>query len=100
MIEVQENTSNPPGRKEAEEMGGWNSLHEKASLGHVSPETGNLYPLLNPRQLGLNQDFSKENGNLAGQVEEQITHGETNVFLHYTWKHHIQTKDDKYRKPQ
>lgn len=70
------------------------------NIGHVSPETGNLYPLLNQRQLGLNQVFSKENGNLAGQVEEQITHGEMNVFLHYAWKQHIQTKDEKYREPQ
>lgn len=75
MIDLQEHTSNPPGRKEAEELKGNGALLLKRPLniGPVPPETGNIYQELKRSQLGINQIFSEENGNLAGRVEEQVT---------------------------
>ncbi|XP_035581104.1 cadherin-8 isoform X4 [Zalophus californianus] len=74
MIELQEHTSNPLGRKEAEELKGNGALLLKRPLniGPVPPETGNIYQELKRSQLGINQVLSEENGNLAGRVEEQV----------------------------
>ncbi|XP_060506596.2 cadherin-8 isoform X2 [Panthera onca] len=74
MIELQEHTSNPLGRKEAEELKGNEAilLKRPLNIGPVPPETGNIYQELKRSQLGINQVLSEENGNLAGWVEEQV----------------------------
>uniref|UniRef100_A0ABI7VYS6 Cadherin domain-containing protein n=1 Tax=Felis catus TaxID=9685 RepID=A0ABI7VYS6_FELCA len=74
MIELQEHTSNPLGRKEAEELKGNEAilLKRPLNIGPVPPETGNIYQELKRSQLGINQVLSEENGNLAGRVEEQV----------------------------
>ncbi|XP_040354130.1 cadherin-8 isoform X2 [Herpailurus yagouaroundi] len=74
MIELQEHTSNPVGRKEAEELKGNEAilLKRPLNIGPVPPETGNIYQELKRSQLGINQVLSEENGNLAGRVEEQV----------------------------
>ena len=75
MIELQEHTSNPLGRKEAEELKGNGAflLKRPLKIGPVPPEPGNIYQELKRSQLGINQVLSEENGNLAGRVEEQVT---------------------------
>ncbi|XP_053067349.1 cadherin-8 isoform X2 [Acinonyx jubatus] len=74
MIELQEHTSNPLGRKEAEELKGNEAilLKRPLNIGPVPPETGSIYQELKRSQLGINQVLSEENGNLAGRVEEQV----------------------------
>uniref|UniRef100_G1ME96 Cadherin 8 n=1 Tax=Ailuropoda melanoleuca TaxID=9646 RepID=G1ME96_AILME len=74
MIELQEQTSNPLGRKEAEELKGNGAflLKRPLKIGPVPPEPGNIYQELKRSQLGINQVLSEENGNLAGRVEEQV----------------------------
>lgn len=82
MLELQENTSNPLGRKEVEEMRGNGTILMKR---HIPPEIGNIYQVLKRSQLGINQVLSEENGTLVGWVEDQVTapSGETSIFLHY-----------------
>lgn len=42
------------------------------NIGHIPPETGNIYQVLKRSQLEITQILSDENGNLAGGVEEQM----------------------------
>lgn len=87
MVELQENTSNPLGRKEVEEMRGNGTILMKRplSIGRIPQEIGNIYQVLKRSQLGINQVLSEEHGTLVGWVEDQVTapSGETSIFLHY-----------------